>query len=187
MKRTIIALLSVLFFAVSPAFASYNLKHFSTDEKILAALTVLNNNGGEEVLDNLAENGVKIIFYDLTMMDFNYSKDYAIASVGTLGERYILINSRYKNSPKEALACLIAHESFHKLKRATFAEEVKCTQVEAYYWHKLKNQVTNTTTNELTNRLNKLESLYLASTPNNDRIADSIIHNQFYRAQLAIK
>lgn len=186
MKRVLIAIFSLLFFAANQSFA-YNVKHFSSDEKIIEALKVLDNVGGEEVLDNLAEVGVKIKFCDLMMIDFDCAKDYAISSLDSMGNRVILINSRYQNSPKEAIACLIAHESFHKLKRATLTEEVKCTQKEAEYWHKLKHQVTNNTQNELTQRLNKLETLYLASNTANNKIEQSIRDNEFYQEQLAIK
>lgn len=188
MKRVLIAIFSLLFFAANQTFAlEYNVKHFSNDYKIQAALEVLKNVGTEEVFDNLAEKGVTIKFCDLMMIDIECAKDYAISSLDSMGNRVILINSRYENSPKEALACLIAHESFHKLKVATFAEEVKCTQKEAEYWHRLKHQVTNNTQNELTQRLNRLETLYLASNPSNDRIAESIRNNEFYRNQLAFK
>ncbi len=186
MKRILLAVFSLLFFAANQSFA-YNVSHFTNDDKVLEALKVLDRAGAEEVLENLDEKSVKIIFYDLTMIDFNYSKDYAITSVDTMGNRYILLNSRYQNSPKEAIACLIAHESFHKLNKATFKEEVQCTQKEAEYWHKLKNQVTSSVTNDLTNRLNRLENLYLTSSPENNKIADSIFHNQFYRGQLAME
>lgn len=186
MKRVLIAVFSLLIFAANQAFA-YNVKHFSNDEKIMEALNVLKTCGGVEVLDNLSEVGVRIQFCDLMMIDIEASKDFAISSLDSMGNRVILINTRYQNSPKEALACLIAHESFHKAKVATLAEEVKCTQKEAEYWHKLKNQVTNQTQNDLTERLNELERLYLASGQGQNRIEESIRQNEFYQEQLAIK
>lgn len=187
MRKVVIALFSLLFFAVNQA-AAYNLNYFSNDDKIVSALKVLEKNGGDEVLDNLMENGVKVIFYDLSSMDYSYAKDYAISSVNRMGDRYILINSRYMNSPKEALACLIAHESFHKLKVATFTEEVRCTQKEAEYWHKLKGQVaTNSVKNVYTDRLDRLENMYLTSDSTHNKIAESIQNSQFYRNQLAMK
>lgn len=185
MKKVII-LLSILFMFANQSFA-YNVNHFSTDDKILAALSVLNQTNADEVFEKLAEKSVKIMFYDLTMIDYSFSKDYAITSVDTMGNRYILINSRYKNSQKEALACLIAHESFHTKNVATLSEEIQCTQIEAKYWHILKNQMSDKSSNELTTRLDKLEGLYMASDKNNNRIAECIINNSFYKNQLAIK
>ena len=188
MKRIVIVLLSVLIFGANQVFAfGYNIKHFSDDYRILAALEVLKNAGAEEVFDNLAEKGVTIKFCDLTMIDYQYYRDYAISSADQFGNRVILINTAYKNSSKEALACLIAHESFHKANVATFAEEVKCTQKEAEYWHKLKNDAASSVNNDLTKRLNTLEQLYLTSNPGNDKIAESIRNNEFYRNQLALK
>lgn len=185
MKRVLIAIFSLLIFAANQSFA-YNVKHFSSDEKIQEALKVLDNCGAQEVLDNLNEVGVRIQFCDLMMIDIEAAKDYAISSLDSMGNRVILINTRYQNSPKEALACLIAHESFHKAKKATLSEEVKCTQKEAEYWHKLKNQVTNQTQNDLTKRLNQLENLYQTSSQTNNKIEESIKQNEFYREQLAI-
>ena len=66
------------------------------------------------------------------------------------------------------------------------SEEVKCTQKEAEYWHKLKNQVTNQTQNDLTKRLKQLENLYQTSSQTNNKIEESIKQNEFYREQLAI-
>mgnify|MGYP003293401672 CR=1 FL=1 len=47
MKKIIIALFSLLFFAANSAFA-YNLNYFSDDYKILSALNVLEKAGAEE-------------------------------------------------------------------------------------------------------------------------------------------
>lgn len=188
MKRIVIVLLSVLILAANQAFAlGYNVKHFSDDYRIQAALEVLNKAGANEVFDNLIEKGVTIKFCDFMMIDYECSKDFAISSLDQFGNRVIIINSLYKNSSKEALACLIAHESFHKGYTATFAEEVKCTQKEAEYWHKLKNDAACSVNNDLTKRLNTLEQLYLTSNPSDNKIAESIRNNEFYRNQLALK
>lgn len=189
MKRIVIVLFSVLILAANQVFAAgYNVKHFSNDYRIQDALTVLNNIGADEVFDNLIDKSVTIKFCDFMMIDIeSSSKDYAISSLDQFGNRVILLNAIYRNSPKEAIACLIAHESFHKADVATFAEEVKCTQKEAEYWHKLKNNVVNNVENDLTKRLNNLERMYLTSDSEHDKITESIRNNDFYRAQLAIR
>ena len=187
MKRIVIVLFSVLILAANQAFAAgYNVKHFSNDYRIQEALTVLNNIGADEVFDNLIEKSVTIKFCDFMMIDIESSKDYAISSLDQFGNRVILLNAAYRNSPKEAIACLIAHESFHKADVATFTEEVNCTRKEAEYWHKLKHNVTSSVDNNLMKRLNSLERMYLTSDPAHDKISESIRNNSFYRVQLAM-
>ena len=135
--RFISTLICMVLFCSTCAY-SWNVRNFSQDEDILDSLRLLKNIGAEEVFQNLEENSVKIIFYDLSMIDYSYKNHYAINSVDNWGERYILINSKYKNASKEEIACLIAHESFHKSNRATMQEETLATQKEAYYWSILK-------------------------------------------------
>ena len=137
LKRMLSTLLCMMLFCSTCAY-SWNIRSFSQDEDIRDALRLLENIGAEEVFDNLQENSVKIIFYDLSLINFSYRNHYAINSVNNWGERYILINSKYKNASREEIACLIAHESFHKSNKATLAEETLATQKEAYYWSILK-------------------------------------------------
>ena len=104
-----------------------------------------------------------------------------------MGERYILINTRYKNCSTEEIACLIAHESCHKAKVATLAEETIATQTEAKYWLKLKkpNKVYNAS--DLKDRLDNLAYLYSHSDKNNNKIEERIANSDFYRSQLSLK
>ena len=121
------------------------------------------------------------MFYDLTMIDYSYANHYAVASTDENGENFILINSKFQNSPKEAIACLIAHESVHVLPQATMAEEVQATTVEVQTWLKVRANVTNTN-DKLVQREMKLADNYEAD---NNRIAQAIASNSFYQAQLA--
>ena len=163
------------------------MKNFSQDEDIRDALKLLKNIGADAVFENLQSNSVKIIFYDLSMIKYSYSNCYAINSVDNWGERYILINSKYRRASKEELACLIAHESFHKGKVATMSEETLATQKEAYYWSILKvpGKIYNQTA--LTNRLNKLACLYNDSSENENLIERRIQNSKFYQEQLATR
>ena len=61
MKRILLAVFSLLFFAVNQAFA-YNVSHFTNDDKVLEALKVLDKAGAEEVLENLDEKSEREIF-----------------------------------------------------------------------------------------------------------------------------
>lgn len=183
--RLISALICVVVFSANLAFA-WNVRSFSRDEDILDALRLLNRIGADEVFENLQENSVKIIFYDLSLIKYSYCNHYAISSIDNWGDRYILINSRFRNASKEELACLIAHESFHKASRATMSEETLATQKEAYYWSILKIPGKVYAKSALANRLDKLACLYNESTANNNLIEKRIQNSRFYQNQLAV-
>ena len=185
MKRFTLSLVLVLSLAL-PVNA-YNMKHFTEDIKVTAALELLDKVGADEIFDNLQANSVKIIFYDLSLMSYDYRYHYAINGTNNFGDRYILINTRYRKCSTEEIACLIAHESCHKAKVATFAEETLATQTEARYWLKLKNPNKIYTDNDLKNRLDNLAYLYSHSDKNNNRIEERIANSEFYRNQFSIK
>lgn len=184
MKKFIIALLMVLFCA-TPIFAA-QFDNYTKDVEIKSALTLLKDNGADEVFDNLDENSVKISFYDLSMLAGSFANHFAINTVDSFGNRYIFINVKFKNASPEELACLIAHESFHKLSVATLEEETLATQKEAFYWSKLKNNHKSYDNSDLLSRLNNLVGLRKASTIENDLILNKISNSSFYRQQLAI-
>lgn len=186
LNRLISALFCVVLLCANAAFA-WNVNSFSKEDEIRAALKLLNSIGADEVFENLQENSVKIIFYDLSLIKFSYCNHYAINSVDNWGDRYILINAKYRHVSKEELACLIAHESFHKAKVATLAEETLATQKEAYYWSILKVPGKIYKQTALNNRLNKLACLYEDSTDSNDLIEKRISSSSFYREQLATR
>lgn len=186
LARFISAIICVVMFCSNMAFA-WNVRSFSDDYDIQSALKLLKQIGADEVFENLQENSVKIIFYDLSMINFSYSKHFAINSVDSWGDRYILINSKFRNASREELACLIAHESFHKGKVATMSEETLATRKEAYYWSILKVPGKRYTQSSLTNRLNKLASLYEESTEANNLIEQRIQNSKFYQEQLAVR
>ena len=180
MRKVLVVLMFIMFLGVNQAQAA-NVSKYSDDYKVQAALTVLENIGSNDVFTRLDKNQVKIMFYDLTMIDYSYANHYAVASTDENGENFILINSKFQNSPKEAIACLIAHESVHVLPQATMAEEVQATTVEAQTWLKVRANVTNTN-DKLVQREMKLADNYEAD---NNRIAQAIASNSFYQAQLA--
>lgn len=180
MRKVLVVLMFIMFLGVNQAQAA-NVSKYSDDYKVQAALTVLENIGSNDVFTRLDKNQVKIMFYDLTMIDYSYANHYAVASTDENGENFILINSKFQNSPKEAIACLIAHESVHVLPQATIAEEIQATTVEAQTWLKVRANVTDTN-DKLVQREMKLADNYEAD---NNRIAQAIASNSFYQAQLA--
>lgn len=183
MKKLLLVLMFIMFLGVNQAQA-VDFSKYSDDYKVKNALEVLENIGSNDVFERLDKNKIKIMFYDLSMIDYSYSKHYAVASTDENGENYILINATFKNSPKEAIACLIAHESVHVLPRATLEEEVRATTTEIQTWLKVCDKVANVN-DKLVQREIKLADNYKLSTPNNNLIAQAIASNSFYKTQLA--
>ena len=174
----------ILFFA-APAMA-INFDKYTKDTEIKTALNVLYNANAHEVFDNLDENTIHIAFYDLILLSPDYGRHFAVNTVDSLGNRFILINSKFKHASAEELACLIAHESFHKLNIATVDEEALATKKEAQYWDKLKISNKMYEHSELFKRLENLSKLNAETNMNNDYILEKICNNSFYRQQLAI-
>lgn len=182
MKKLAAALFVFIAFTVTQAFA-YNLKNFSSDAKIIAAMEMLEQNGDYDVFENLQRNKVKVMFYNLS----GYGNVYGTNSYDSYGRRVIMINSVYKNAPTEQIACLIAHESMHVLRKATLEEETIATQKEAATWTKLKNPAVTYPESKLTKRLDKLAGLHNASLADgNNYIHDKIASSSFYKAQFGM-
>lgn len=163
------------------------MNHFTDDFKISDALVLLERNGAAEIFDNLQENSVRILFYDLSMLSYSYRDHYAINGKNSMGKRFILINTKYMKCSTEEIACLIAHESCHKAEVATLAEETIATQTEAKYWLRLKQADKIYKENDLYDRLNNLAYLYKNSTKDDNKIQDKIANSEFYKAQLSVK
>ncbi len=177
------AILFIFLFSLAQSAFCYELTNFTADKKILLALIEIQKTGKSEVFENLQDMNVKIKFYDLSQLHYSYSNHYAVAMKGTYGKREIYINSRLRNSPPEALACLIAHESFHKLPKATLEEETKCTTIETKYWIILKDNSRNYGSDRLVLRLNTLQKAYI--TFGEAAIRARIQKSKFYQKQLA--
>lgn len=184
--RFITALMCIVMISTNCAY-SWNVKNFSCDDDVISALRLLKSVGAEEVFENLQENSVKIIFYDLSLINYNYRNHFAINSVDNWGERYILINSKYRSASTEEIACLIAHESFHKAKVATMQEETLATSKEAFYWSLLRVPNKHYQQSPLTNRLDKLVCLYNNSDESYNLIENKIRNSKFYQSQLAVR
>lgn len=187
MLKRVLVLIACLFVLSSSCVSAMNVKSFSDDYKIVKALEMLDDIGAREVFDNLQENSVKIIFYDLSQINFTYCNHFAMNTTDNWGNRYILINSKFRKAPTEQIACLIAHESCHKGKVATLAEETRATRTEAKYWQVLKQRNVAYANTELTNRLNSLANLENVSTVDHDYIQDKISNSGFYKEQLVLR
>ena len=180
MKNVLVALFVFLFLTINQAFA-YNMKTFSSDAKIIAALNLLEQNGDHDVFRNMQKNAIKIKFYNLS-----FNNVYAANAYDEFGRRVILINSMYKDAPIEQIACLIAHESCHTARKATLEEETTATTKEAACWTKLKRSNVTYPQTKLTKRLDQVAGMYLASGNGSAEIEDRIASSSFYRSQFGL-
>ena len=181
MKKVLVGVLVFFTLTITQAFA-YNLKSFTNDAKIMAAMQLLEQNGDYDVFRNLQKNAVKVKFYHLSMNNV-----YAANAYDEFGRRVILINSIYKDAPVEQIACLIAHESCHTARKATLKEETTATTKEAACWTKLKRAGVTYPETKLTKRLDKIAGLHIAAVEDgNNYIGDKIASSSFYRAQFGL-
>ena len=182
MKKILLSLFVLIALSATQAFA-YNLKDFSSDTKILSAMQLLEQMGEYDVFNNMKKNAIKVKFYNLS----GYGNVYATNSYDSSGRRVILINSVYANAPVEQIACLIAHESMHVLRKPTLEEETIATQKEAATWMKLKKRGVTYPQNKLTKRLDNLAELQMASSHGSQNyIQTKIANSSFYKAQFGM-
>jgi len=178
MKNVLVSLFVFVALTVTQSFGE-ELKRFSNDSKIIAAMQLLEESGEHQVFTNMKKNAVKVKFDVLP-----YSNVYAANVYDHFGRRIIVINSTYKNAPIEQIACLIAHESCHVARKATLDEETIATSKEAECWAKLKQPNKTYPQNKLTRRLDKITNLYITSAQDgNNYIEDKIASSSFYRTQ----
>lgn len=185
MKKVVVLFFALVMLSINQAFA-YRASDFSSDTKIISAINLLEQSGDTDVLRNLKKNAVRVSFGDLSSYTYNASKTFAVSTYNQYGTRIIVINSIYKNAPVEQIACLVAHESMHVKRVADLEEETIATQKEAATWTRLKVASKTYPDSKLTRRLDKLGSMYLASTNGNNLIQNKIASNGFYRAQLGV-
>ena len=186
MKKLAVLFAAFVFLTLSQASFAYRASDFSSDSKIISAITLLEQAGETDVLRNLHKNAVRVSFDDLTSYTYNSSKAFAISTYNRYGTRVIMINSIYRNAPVEQIACLVAHESMHIKRVADLEEETIATQKEAATWVRLRVASKAYPDTRLTRRLDKLSGMYLASSSGNNIIQNKIASNGFYRTQLGM-
>lgn len=139
------------------------------EKKIDIALNIIKENGFKADIavlqgENYTHKQVKIIFKDLTEIDFSYAKFYAITATDNYGDLFILINNNLHNSNSKCLACLILHELTHCKKNIpdSLDEEITAHQKETMLYIKLleEDESLQFNSDRLTQRLIKLKRLY---------------------------
>jgi hypothetical protein len=164
----------------------------TTDQqKIDSAIQIIKEHGYTKNIailqgDNYTNKPVKIIFKDLSEVNFSYAKFYAITATTDNGDLYILINNDLRNSDPKALACLILHESTHANKNIpdSVGEETLAHQKETMLYIQLLDEdesLQQNTNDRLIVRLNRLKSIY------DDSVKAYIGNNTSYVNYLKIK
>lgn len=183
---------AIFFYGLNLSFCN-NYYKVSQDTKILSSLKIFERTGNTEALELLRrkDDDLKIIFYDLSLLSFNYEYYYALATSDGRGTDYILINSKFKDEPDEALASIIAHELTHQLPKATMEEEIQAWTNEARQWISCKRinpKLSEFQENKypLIKRLNYLEKLYKEAHNSDYMIAEIVERNLAYN-KLALR
>lgn len=163
----------------------------SDEQKINSAMEIIKQYGYEKNIailqgDNYTHKSVKIIFYDLSLIDMSYSRHYAITSTDDREDLYILINENLRTSDIKALACLIVHESNHckDNKPDSVSQEMFAHTQETMLYMRLlldDENLQSLENDRLINRLNKLKKIY------DNAIRNYISSNTTYIKHLKIK
>jgi len=182
----------IFFYGLNISFCQ-NYYNVSQDTKILSSLRVFERTGNEEALNLIKkkDDNLKIIFYDLGLLSYNYASYYALATSDGQGTDYILINSKYENEPEDAIASIIIHELTHQLQRTTMDEEIKAWTNEARQWiecKKINPELVSLDEKKypMVRRLNYLEKLYKEANYSSRLIAEVVENNTAYN-KLALK
>lgn len=129
---------------------------------------------------NSTNQPIKIMFRDMAVL--GYGTCEAVTAKTTEGKLVILISSKYKDAPVEAIACLIAHESVHHENTKTYEEEVRAWTMETKTWLAFTEQNPSLKANssKLVKRLNYLSKLYTNDGNQNTSIAALIAEQPAY-------
>lgn len=186
----------ILFLNSSSVFAQnlteYNFSQITTDQKIIAAISLLNNTTLEKTAltailgNNLSQKPIRIMFKDLSEISEEYTDFDALACKDRSGRPYIFINQKHKNAPAEAIAALLCHETIHQDGESSIAEEIQGWLNEAVEWHQFKK--TNPELNclsedkySLVKRLNTLENMYVEAGGTSGKITEAVAQNEGYK------
>ena len=152
---------------------------------LLAALEKLELMNNRQVLNviqgqNSTNQPIRIMFRNLEAL--GYGTCEAVTAKTSEGKLVILISSKYKTAPVEAVACLIAHESVHHENSKTYEEEVRAWSMEVKTWLAFTqyNPSLKVSDSKLVKRLNYLSKLYTRDGNQMTSIENLIANNPAY-------
>lgn len=166
MKKLVVTVILFVVCLVSNnmAFAG-NYETITSNEKISSSLQALESVNRNDVLailrgNNATRKPIRVMFRELEV--YGLANCEAVTMKTQAGGLVIYINKKHQNAPKEALACLIAHESQHHTQTGTKAEEVRAWVMEVSTWNafvRQNSQVAYSNSN-LVKRLNYIDNVY---------------------------
>jgi hypothetical protein len=166
MKKLVVTVILFIVCLVSNnmAFAG-NYETITSNEKIASSLTALESVNRNDVLailrgNNTTRKPIRVMFRELEV--YGLANCEAVTMKTQAGGLVIYINKKHQNAPKEALACLIAHESQHHTQTGTKAEEVRAWVMEVSTWNAFVRQNSNVaySNSTLVKRLNYIDNVY---------------------------
>ncbi len=185
-----ISILTV-FLATPASEASNRYRFISKDKKIVSALKLLEKSPQKWVIDVLkGENPhdeiIQVKFYNLSAISPKFRNYEALFCQDNWGQYIILINTKNKKAPVEAIASLLSHEAVHQDKDNSIEEEITAWTNEAITWNYLKKQnpeLNNPSLHKhkLVRRLNRLEKMYLSANKTSNKIKKVVINNSAYK------
>jgi len=189
-KNLVIALFVVCFlvFSDAKAFAA-DYSTNTSDAKINQAISLTESINGSvvKVLQgaNSTHKSVNVKFAKLSEISFDYVNADAVTVISEDGKMTIYIDQALKNSPAEAIACLIEHETTHNDAVSSVEEEVVAWTKEATTWNYFTRKnpslaKLSESTYPLIDRLNYLSELYKESGNTSNAIRKEILSNGVY-------
>ncbi len=155
--------------------------------KIVSALKQLENTEFKDTLDaiggnNLTQKPVVIKFMKLSYISVDYRNCNAVVVFDNQGRMYILIDSKLKKAPAEAIAALLTHEIIHQDNITSIEEETRGWTNEAICWMamKKKNPKLAYVDSPLVSKLNKLEKMYKDANNTDSLIKQAVEQNTVY-------
>lgn len=179
MKKLFAMLTILAFVTMTTPTLAVDYSNVTSDAKIRSAMNLLKTANGQATVSAIVDNNIKVMFFDLGTISARYVDAHAMATKDDSGQNYILINTKHRHAPPEAIACLLAHEATHRLSKTTIDEEIQAWTNEARQWTNFK--ALNPAMNykgELVDRLNRLEVMY--SNNNSSTIAMAVRTNTNY-------
>jgi hypothetical protein len=170
------------------AFAMDDYSAITQDSKIQQVLDLMkhHSDGTRETLntlmgDNLSKRPVKVMFYDLSLLNSAYANYDALTCKHKSGTLYIFINSIHKNASIEAIACLLSHEALHQDDNSSYQEEIAAWTKEATTWSSFKTcEMHLDSSDALVKRLNAIEKMYVSSNYHSTEISREVHGNAGY-------
>lgn len=181
MKRFVVLVCIIMSFvcAKSSILAS-DYAAITSNPKIADALQCLKSVGANDVIGILNGNNadrkpIRVHFRELEV--YGLGNCEAITMRNKAGNIVIFINKKHAESPSEAIACLIAHESQHHTLTGSRAEEIRAWIKEVSTWNAFVRQdrTIAMSNDKLVKRMNHISKMYNA--PNGHQTVEKFVAN----------